>query len=268
MKNKLRSEIIKSKQILEEHCQQYPTEDIRIGFFDGHLGFLNHYYNCYTFLQSDLFIDNYAEVFNIQNLSENEDTIRSERTNQLYYLNSQLLINSWSNFELFITLLSYSILDESSKNKLLNIDYEKIKRILYSQNVDIDKLEKNIAKEANTLKKKHLAQCSINRKYTEIFKLIKNEYSSIRNYKKDIQFLEFYGKLRNCIHSNFIYFGKDYSYVYNNITFQFTNNEIMKQSEIRDTLMIDMSIELREIVSVIIKLIKFNNLIRDSSFDY
>lgn len=246
-------ELNNTKQIIKTLQQRFSFDDIRVTFFDGHFFFIKRYYDVYIHLQTDLFLENCKKIFNNPNLTQNDLDI--EKLAYLNYLNSQLLINSWSNFELFITLISDAILSNLQKNELLNIDCNRIKDLFKDTSLDTKQLEK-----INKFQKGHLAHCPIINKYGKIFKLINNDYSKVRNKKKDIDFLQFYGKLRNCIHSIYIYFGKDYSYNFNGITFQFINNTLLSQDKNKDSILVDMSIELRKIVFEITNLIIFTKI--------
>jgi hypothetical protein len=74
--------------------------------------------------------------------------------------------------------------------------------------------------------KKHLSHVSINQKYNRLFKKVKSKYK--RNIDEDMRFLDFWGKLRNTIHGNFIYTGNDFNYEFNGYPFKFENGKVVK----------------------------------------
>lgn len=260
MINFLKNELDKTILIANELKTQYSEEDARVAFFDGHFGIIKHYLNFYILLESELIVTNYKFIFDKPDISIED--INYHILGHKNFLNNQLIINSWSNFELCITLITQKILPLKQIEDLLNHDYNELLKIL--KNTDLDK---NQQIKLEKTKKSELSHVPITRKYNKLFKLIAPDYSRSRNLINDRKFLEFYGKLRNCIHTNYIYYGKEYSYKFQNVVFTFINGQTIHQSKIIENVIINMSIELRNIFLVMVQNIDFKNKIRDPSFD-
>jgi len=85
-------------------------------------------------LQDDI-LEKYHEIYPKSDFQKKESlTLHLQGHKNL--LNSFLIINCWSNFELFITLFSNTILDDEQKDKLLKVDYDRIKAILKKIEID------------------------------------------------------------------------------------------------------------------------------------
>lgn len=136
-------------------------------------------------------------------------------------LNRNLIIDSWSAFELCITTFSSALCEPLELEKLLSHQYSEIIRILRHTNIsenELKKLKKHLIKE-------HMTHVPINRKIDLLFIKAENYY---RDKKKDKEFLLFYGKLRNTMHTNFIYYGNYYEYKFGNAHFKFENGKLVK----------------------------------------
>jgi hypothetical protein len=132
-----------------------------------------------------------------------------------------LIISSWSAFELLVTTLCENILPIDIKNELLSFQFDEIKKRL--------KVEEN-AEIRSKFSKKHLTHVPMPRKCNKLFSLIQNNYS--RNRKEDEQFLGFLGDFRNTMHTNFIYYGsKNKKYVFNTIEFCFIPNKLVRYND-------------------------------------
>ena len=70
-----------------------------------------------------------------------------------------------------------------------------------------------------------MTHISVNKKTDFLFKKVVG-YSRIIN--EDKEFLLFLGRFRNTMHTNFIYYGNDYSYKFGNADFQFENGKMVK----------------------------------------
>ncbi|MCK4922629.1 MAG: hypothetical protein KAS71_16365, partial [Bacteroidales bacterium] len=81
----------------------------------------------------------------------------------------------------------------------------------------------------------HLVQSS--RKIASLLKVLKTKFSSDSNYKDTLGFLTNYGRLRNGIHSNFIFHGqKEVICLYDKITYSYKPNEpIIMEPLVEDT---------------------------------
>ncbi len=174
-----------------------------ISFSEATYGYKNH-------------IDKGIEVANIQLIY------------QSYYnsLNRNFLVSTWSNFELCVTTLTEAIATEEEKLHLLEFQFSETIRNLKKSEIHPE----DLINLKDTLKKDHLTHVPIVRKTDLLFKKA-NNYS--RNISEDKRFLIFLGKFRNTIHTNFIYYGKDYEYTFNNkVLFKFKNKELVKWDDV------------------------------------
>jgi hypothetical protein len=134
-----------------------------------------------------------------------------------------------------------ALFDEDTKEALLGDDLKKIEKVLDNyqlQAEDRKKIEKAFAK------KEHLTHLSVNRKYEKIYSIYRENYSG--NWNEDKEFLEFYGKYRNSMHSNYIYHGKDKEYTFSGNTYYFVNGEAISHSREPDLKeMFDMALTLK-----------------------
>jgi len=115
-------------------------------------------------------------------------------------------MDSWSTFEHSITLVCKTVLNGQVVEELKLERFLEVKKIVGSL-PDMETKESALKKELGI---KHLSSVSINRKYEKLFNLIKGEYS--RDVKNDKEFLKFYGAYRNVVHSNYTFYGKDFTY--------------------------------------------------------
>ena len=120
--------------------------------------------------------------------------------------------------------------------------------------------------EGSYLKKEYIAHSSIPRKYNALLKITKNDYLKAQK-KTDREFLIFFGKLRNCIHSNYIYFGRRYLYTFDDVRFTFSNNKTILTEPARQETIFEIFKRLNQVVERIIKNIEFDDLIDDPTYD-
>lgn len=254
--------IIELRELIDQksnYQERFGFNDIRTGFINGYFQILRTYFCAYYHTISDDIIEKYREIYQIDNFDTNQLSWHLQSHRNL--LNSFLIINTWSNFELFLTLFSNAVLPRHKIEELLEIDYRRLKKILkdypLTDNTD-EKLKKYI--------KNHIAHTPIVNKYGKLFKLITN-YPTERDKNRDREFLEFFGRLRNCIHSNYIYYGsvaKDFTF--NEITFRFRPGELLQHDQTHDdTILIQLTQNLKHIFKVFVENITHNNEIYDPS---
>lgn len=177
-----------------------------------------------------------------------------------YYnsLNRNFLVSTWSNFELCVTTLCDAISTEEEKSKLLEYEFNELKKVFKKTEIVEDEFESFKEK----LVKGHLTHVPITRKTDFLFKKAEN-YPG--NLNEDKAFLIFFGKFRNTIHTNFIYHGKDYEYNFlGKAKFVFKNNEIVKWGDIfggSPILYFEMKTRLKEIWKNIVFSIKHEEII-------
>jgi hypothetical protein len=147
---------------------------------------------------------------------------------------------------------------------------EDITKLQNSGYIRVDKLVKKMIPEevGIVLKEKmkidYIEHVSINLKTDQIFNLI--------DYTKKIQdkqFLLFYGRMRNSVHSNYVYYGNPDVYEFGGITYSFQPNEPIDMSPLildDDLSIFNISIELRDIFQRIINEIEYDGLILDPSY--
>jgi hypothetical protein len=215
----LKKEIINSK---------FQENDIRKDYFKLTHGTTYQYYRNYLFLKLSEFIydgkinfhkDLFTHKIHVDRISETCYTPiqRQAFTNNI---NRSMFIDSWSIFELCVTTFCSGLCTNEELDKLLKHQFNDLINILNEKQLTDNekvKLEKFTLKE-------HLTHVPIVRKTDFLFKKAIN-YS--RNKNADKEFLLFYGKFRNTMHTNFIYFGKDYEYYFGDAHFVFINNKIV-----------------------------------------
>lgn len=136
----------------------------------------------------------------------------------------RFIIDSWSVFELIVTQILDNLLDRDVKEIFLNKEYNEVKSILdleiksESQKKKIYKL----LKEGN-FTKSNLTHQSINRRYDKLFSIIKDKYN--RDIESDKKLLRFLGVYRNGLHYNFVFYGNNFDYSFENLFFKFINGD-------------------------------------------
>jgi hypothetical protein len=240
--------------------KRFGADDIRTGFLDGHFSMLRGYYCAYFQIDSQDILLRYHEIYKKTDFTMAD--IAHQRQGHKNILNSFLIIQSWSNFELFITLFAEAVLSEEKKKELLETEYLRIKGIIKT-NPPSDSEDLKLKK----LTKHHLAHASMPHKYGSLLKLIA-DYPNDRNKENDRRFLEFYGRLRNCIHSNYIYFGRESSEdVFNGDTFKFTSGELISQQPGKEDTFLMMALSLKAIALLLMEKLPFDKSIYDKSND-
>lgn len=136
-----------------------------------------------------------------------------------------LLIDSWSTFEFCLTYLCVSLFDEKATEDLLEEDFRKISIILSKYDVANDDRKKILRKYSTD----HFTHLSVNRKYEKIYSIYKKRYNG--DWSEDSKFLSFYGKYRNCMHTNYIYHGQDAEYTFDGVQYRFINGEAVDHSK-------------------------------------
>lgn len=258
MRQKILTELRSLLVQIENYHDKFGANDIRSSFLDGYFEILKNYYFAYYQLDEKETLEKYIEIYQRDYLTK--DDLTNHVNNQKQGLNSTLIVNCWSNFELFITLFCYAVLPKSEIDKLLELDYEKTKQILKKESIteEIDiKLRKYV--------KNHLTHIPNVNKYGKILKLIR-PYPSNRTKKEDLNFLEFFGQLRNCMHSNYIYYGtKEKEFVYDNEKFRFKFGKPISQSNFKESSPYNLTKNLKDIFELIVNNIDYKNEIYDPS---
>lgn len=174
---------------------------------------ISYLINTETFKVPDLINRRFGyDLMSVKALSKSEKDMKS----YFYSMNHRVFIMSWSVFELAISTLFNIICPEESKIKYCNKKFNELKSKIPEESWEFVK---------NKLKTPHPQFLPITIKYGYLMKISKG-YPGIK--EKDISFLEFFGKFRNTVHSNFIYYGKDYCYNFGQAHFKFENEKIVE----------------------------------------
>jgi hypothetical protein len=260
MKKQIISELQSTIEVIDTYHKSFGSDDIRSSFVDGYFQILRTYYLAYYHIDSEDILIRYSEIYPKVEIKRENLAIHFQ--NQKNLLNSFLIINCWSNFELFITLFSLAILDDNQIDKLLKVDYDRIKKILGKLEI-----EETVDEKLKKLIKNHIAHAPIIYKYGKLFKLIDN-YPSKRDKPTDREFLDFFGKLRNCIHSNYIFYGNStYSYTYDGEVFTLEPGKLILHEPSNEDSIFKLVKNLTEIGKVIIEGIAYDKEIYDPSVE-
>lgn len=135
-------------------------------------------------------------------------------------LNRQITYTVWTSFETTISLIFDYLATEEDKIQ-----------IVQKMNVKIFKSIEPLPEDERSIITSTLIKTSfipLLRKFNFIYKRSPELYAGDIAY--DREFLNFTNKIRNClIHTNGVYFGKDYKYVFREAEFRFRNGEVFEQ---------------------------------------
>lgn len=247
---------------------EFEEEDIRKDYFYTSHTNVNHYYLAYMNIVNSFMIKNKHYVIDkslerkfgshldrLSNLSRDQTHCDAHFNT----INQRVFVMAWSLFELSISTFYKAIVDDKELERQNNELYKNVLKNATIKEGAEEKLKKLLLKTS-------LHEIPIGRKYNYLFKIVRG-YS--RNIKKDKEFLIFFGKMRNTIHSNFIYYGSDFTYRFGDAEFLFKNEKQVTWSDpFRDGKLIP-SVELyfhligqlNEIVHALFKYIKFDSKI-------
>lgn len=243
----------------------FQENDVRKDFFGMLFSCVNVFYLGYMQFDFSDFIKNGIITFDN---SKTDYDIHKNRLSEIYkhpylrdeynnFLNRSLFIDVWSNFELCVTTLCKALSNVEETDKLLNYQYYDLIKIFKNSQIseeDKEKLKKNFFKE-------NFTHIPVIRKTDFLFKKAKN-YSRI--IKEDKEFLVFWGKLRNTMHTNFIYYGKNYEYRFGHARFVFENGKEVKWEdpfEPSPKLFLYMITQLKEVWKALINSIDYEDII-------
>ena len=248
---------------LGSEIDSYPlkSEDIRTSYLELTFSVLDLYYRQCCSLYSAKIIQEKAidatedeeAVLNIFLGSvSNTTTFYSVLNN----INRSLLVDSWSTFEFCLTYMCDSLFDGDAKKHLLEYDLREVDKILSKYAIsegDRRKIEKKFIKG-------HVTHVPVVRKYGKVYSLFKDNYSG--EWEEDSEFLEFYGKYRNCLHTNYLYHGNDKKYTFLGTTFIFENGEPVahsKQPDIKE--MFDLALKLKSTCRKLFDAVQYTGLL-------
>lgn len=204
----------------------FDLADIRRSYFGFHESLLRNYYRgfCYVAIDADIKAGNIILGENSQFFKHIFDKKKSPNFHEqsyLHNLNRRVYLDSWSNFETCITVLVNGLISDNERKNLLNYKVSGIIAALKKSDVNVtkDQIKDQFIED-------HLTHVPIVRKLDILYKKLEKGYS--RNIQDDREFLKFFGKLRNTMHSNFIYYGNSYEYRFGHAHFIFENEQIVK----------------------------------------
>ncbi len=248
----------------------FDKEDIRTEFFNFIYDIAYTYYiGNLTLALSDIKRENHMsfdrKVAAFEPHIHKLDELTKKEELSYTYLNSlnrNLFLGAWSTFELCTTLLCDAVVSSEEKEKLLSSSYNDILKQFKQSCFNLSDLDN--LKQTHTVI--HLTHVSITRKTDLLF-------NKATNYPKDRKendkiFLLFFGRYRNAMHTNYIYFAKrdtkTLSHKFGDMTFRFENGKIIncENMNIQPTrLFLNLITELKDVWKLLISNIDHKDLI-------
>lgn len=153
-------------------------------------------------------------------------------------LNRNVIFGTWTAFEFSISLIfDYLVTDHEYESIIKKLNAELVKAIS-----SLEESSKTLI--LDILKKSSFVP--LFRKMNFILKRIPNCYPN--TLKEDREFVEFVGKLRNCmIHSNGYYRGNYFKYEFGDTVFEFEDKQIFSQIGTNQFVYLEIAIKLKEI---------------------
>lgn len=247
-----------------KYCLQlnFPEDDIRTDFHGMVYDLTHNYYHGYIIFElaqemvkgnvtfgkelykNKIHIDAIIQIAKVPLL----------KTSYLGSLNKQMTIGVWTAFETSVSIIAEAILTMQEKEELFTIKKDEVLKLLDNKGVDAATLDK-ISKK---LTEKHLSQIPLVRKFRKILNQYEGQYS--RTVGEDVNFIEFYGKMRNTlVHSNGIYHGPNSEFKFKGYTFLFENGKLFKYTndpEMLPRLHVELASNLSEIYIAMTDLLK------------
>ncbi|NVM63827.1 hypothetical protein FHW88_002116 [Mucilaginibacter sp. SG538B] len=173
-------------------------------------------------------------------------------------INRSFFLDAFSSFEVCLNVLVEAIISPDEIDHVLRYSLNEVSQILKMADLS-DSAQKKLEK---LLVKNHVTHVPYIRKIELLFKYAGKRYDG--DVKNDREFLNFLSKLRNTIHTQWVYFGKDYDYLFkDNAHFIFKNGkQVIWTSPYDDggaMLFIDIFDRLKEIWKKFIFGISFEN---------
>jgi hypothetical protein len=257
--NKLNDLTLKIKSII--YRLELKDNDVRKAYFENLYSIINEFYHGKIFFKISQEIKNGAIKFDpkIIDLQPHITRIYEIADHNLLYhayhneLNRKLFVDSFTNFETTNSLCFDEIIDESSLNDMI-LD-------LNSKLIRICKDLSDEAKKSLLIELRKNVFIPISRKFRFLSKLKENCY--LFDYKKDLEFIEFCSKLRNCVsHSAGYYKGKDFEYLFENIKFIFKNETFLEMNGENDFVFLKINERLTNIIYAVNNCLKEIDLIK------
>jgi hypothetical protein len=136
-----------------------------------------------------------------------------------------LITDCWSMFEFCLTYTCDFLFEQDIKIGLLEHKLKEIISIISKYEVS----DSDMRKVTKKLLADHLTHVPMVKKYTKLHLIYEGNYRG--DWAEDSLFLEFFGKYRNCMHTNYIYHGNNKAYTFLGITYEFIDGEPIRHSE-------------------------------------
>lgn len=165
---------------------------------------------------------------------------RSEILSTGYHgnLSRNIVLGTWTTFELSISLIFDYIVDEHEFNSLIKSMNAKLVKAIASLEEKNKELIMEILRSSSFV--------PLFRKFNFVVKQNKEAYGG--NIIEDREFIEFVNKLRNCmVHSNGYYHGKYYKYEIYDTVFEFKDKEVFNEVGNNRNIYLDITLRLKEI---------------------
>lgn len=253
----IREEIDRARLLLD-------NEDIRITFYEHSINFLNRYQIQIDSLNSDVHEKQWQKAFRITG-HLNDDFIFNHKLNLFHMMNSDLIIKYWSSFEHTIDILSEYTLSEEDKYKLRKRHYSTVINLIEKSGIEInEELDSNLS----TLITSNYQLVASMTKIEKLLREIKNQLGDDL-YIEYHHFLVNFAKIRNAMHANFIYSGKNQdSFVFDGIEFHFDPGECIIMKPYNTNTSFKLVRHLRVIYKAIIDNVNCDVFLKDPTIDY
>jgi len=205
----------------------YEENDVRKDYFKVSYSNTYHYYISYLnilqshllntkyfLLNKDIFKNFEVQVARLQNITNHPRHLEAHHNT----LNQRVFVMAWSLFELCISTFYENVVTQEELEKQFNSEYLDVLKTVEVKEGKEEKFKKLLIKDS-------LHSIPIPKKYNYLLK-IANGYG--RDIGEDRAFLDFFGRFRNTVHSNFIFYGKDFTYRFGDAEFVFKNKKLVK----------------------------------------
>ncbi|MFI8605160.1 hypothetical protein ACIGCP_11900 [Cellulophaga baltica] len=255
--------LLKTEKIKKEiHSLKYEDKDVRHSFYCLFFTITYEYYLgqvSYTLskLMANERVTFHKEDNDFGNHFNRITQIAKNKLMEMVFfgtLNRNVFLNTWTAFELATSNIFNSMCAENKRNKIIIDINNKIVRAI-----------KDLTEENKEVVIKSLTKSTfipLLRKFRYL--IDKNKYN--RNYKKDLEFLTFVNAYRNCmLHSNGIYYGKDFVYEFKEVKYHFINQEMFSEMNYYPYVYWDMAFEIKNIFGSLLNCINHQELIEYKS---
>ncbi|MEQ9229435.1 MAG: hypothetical protein RIF46_02050 [Cyclobacteriaceae bacterium] len=174
--------------------------------------------------------------------------------------NADFVIKTWSDFEYSINLICDFELDEKEKNEIQFKGGDEILKIIQKSDPQINQEDRDKIRKVASYSDFHTSP-----NLRKALKLLKRRKEALgeEKYQEFREFVNFFSALRNCMHSNFIYFGKNREpYTFGGKVWKFENGKPIQTEPLDPDPTIEVVTKLHYIYYEIIKGMD-NTLIED-----